>query len=190
MPKQISDAEILDAALQVIIEQGYTGATTRQIAAAANITELTLFRRFENKKKLVLAAIQQEVEKFTNEQIGYTGDLVADLAHVVDFYQELVAKRGRLLPVLLAELPRQPELWEALEGPKGLVVVIMQIVHRYQAEGQLVQLPPVNLVAGLLGPIMLAGIALHMLESVPAPRVDPREHVLRFLRGYGRDVSM
>ena len=47
---RISDKQILDAALDVMAERGYTGATTRQMAAAAGINEVTLFRRFGSKK--------------------------------------------------------------------------------------------------------------------------------------------
>src|SRR5574341_2489090 len=44
--------ELLQAALKVVSEKGYLGATTREIAREAGVTELTLFRHFGSKKKL------------------------------------------------------------------------------------------------------------------------------------------
>ena len=48
---------ILAAAAQIFAEQGYIRATTRAIAAAAGVNEVTLFRHFGSKKNLAQAAI-------------------------------------------------------------------------------------------------------------------------------------
>ena len=46
MPKVIEDDQIFRAVIQTISERGYAGATTRQIADAAQISEVTLFLLF------------------------------------------------------------------------------------------------------------------------------------------------
>lgn len=43
---------LLEATLELISEKGYLGATTREIARMAGVTELTLFRHFGTKEKL------------------------------------------------------------------------------------------------------------------------------------------
>lgn len=43
---------LLHATLKLISEKGYLGATTREIASEAGVTELTLFRHFGSKEKL------------------------------------------------------------------------------------------------------------------------------------------
>ena len=43
---------LLESTLKLISEKGYLGATTREIALAAGVTELTLFRQFGSKEKL------------------------------------------------------------------------------------------------------------------------------------------
>jgi AcrR family transcriptional regulator len=43
---------LLEATLKLISEKGYLGATTREIALEAGVTELTLFRNFGSKEKL------------------------------------------------------------------------------------------------------------------------------------------
>ncbi len=183
MPKVISDDQILDAALNVMVEQGYTGATTRQIAAAADINEVTLFRRFGNKKKLIAAAVEQEAANFVAAGIEYTGDLEADLLRVAQFYRNLVQKRGHVLPVLLAEVPRQPELLEVMQTPLMLVGKIAMIIRRYQEEGKLVAEPPFHAVASLMAPILLTGFADSISPELVGGPIDPQEHVERFLCG-------
>jgi AcrR family transcriptional regulator len=51
--KQSNTKELLlQASLKLISEKGYIGATTREIANEAGVTELTLFRHFGSKERL------------------------------------------------------------------------------------------------------------------------------------------
>ena len=51
--KQLKTKErLLKATLKLVSEKGYLGATTREIAHEAGVTELTLFRHFGSKEKL------------------------------------------------------------------------------------------------------------------------------------------
>jgi AcrR family transcriptional regulator len=49
---------LLEAALKVYAEAGMRGATTRRIAAAAKVNEVTLFRHFRTKRELMRAALE------------------------------------------------------------------------------------------------------------------------------------
>lgn len=44
--------------MTLIIEKGYSGATTKNITALAGVNECTIFRRFREKKEIVLAALE------------------------------------------------------------------------------------------------------------------------------------
>jgi AcrR family transcriptional regulator len=48
-----TEQKILDAAVKVFSSEGYAGATTRKIAQEANVTEVTLFRKFQSKENLL-----------------------------------------------------------------------------------------------------------------------------------------
>jgi AcrR family transcriptional regulator len=52
MKKSETKELLLKATLKLISEKGYLGATTREIAQEAGVTELTLFRHFGSKEKL------------------------------------------------------------------------------------------------------------------------------------------
>jgi AcrR family transcriptional regulator len=51
-------ARILDAAARVYAEYGFRGATTRRIASAAGVNEVTLFRTFGSKERLIDEAVR------------------------------------------------------------------------------------------------------------------------------------
>ena len=64
-----TEQKILDAALKVFSENGYTGARTRIIAEKSGFTEMTLFRKFETKENLfnkVLTVNKQRVMEDVN----------------------------------------------------------------------------------------------------------------------------
>ncbi len=48
-----TEQKILDAATRVFASEGYAGATTRRIAQEANVTEVTLFRKFQSKENML-----------------------------------------------------------------------------------------------------------------------------------------
>lgn len=52
MRKSETKRKLLDATMTLISEKGYLGATTREIARLAGVTELTLFRHFGTKERL------------------------------------------------------------------------------------------------------------------------------------------
>ena len=57
MKKSATKQRLLDATLKLISEKGYLGATTREIAQEAGVTELTLFRHFGTKERLFEALL-------------------------------------------------------------------------------------------------------------------------------------
>ncbi len=54
-----TEERLLEATFCLISEKGYLGATTREIARFAGVTELTLFRHFGSKEKLFEKVLQR-----------------------------------------------------------------------------------------------------------------------------------
>lgn len=183
MPKVISNEQILNAALDVIAQQGYAGATTREIADAAGINEVTLFRRFGNKQKLLTAAVEQEAENFAAAGVEYTGDVEVDLQRVVHFYQSLMRTHGRMIRMLLSEMPRQPELAEVMQTPLAIIGKICAIIEQYQKDGVLIEEAPMRSFTALVGPIFISGILESILPDTVGSTYSPIEHVRRYLAG-------
>lgn len=52
--------KIIDATMALIRDKGYVATTTKDIAHLAGVNECALFRKFKNKKDIVLSGIAQE----------------------------------------------------------------------------------------------------------------------------------
>jgi TetR/AcrR family transcriptional regulator len=60
MPAPHRRAQLLEAALNLFSEKGFDGATTREIAARAGVTEAIIFRHFPTKQALYQAVLESE----------------------------------------------------------------------------------------------------------------------------------
>lgn len=84
--------KIMDATMTLIIEKGYSGATTKEIARFAGVNESTIFRRFGEKKEIVTAAM--ELPKWnpglSEEDFIYQGNLEEDLLAFSTIYMKKV----------------------------------------------------------------------------------------------------
>ena len=154
MPKQISDTLVYEATIETLIARGYAGATTKLIAEAAGINEVTLFRKYGNKAQLVAAAVGHEGEQLAEEAIAYTGDPQADLLRVARSYLHSAEKHSQLFPLIMSEMARYPELSETLQGPFAVVMQIGELIKRYQDEDKLHREHPLHAVGALLGPVI------------------------------------
>ncbi|MEM7112689.1 MAG: TetR/AcrR family transcriptional regulator [Chloroflexota bacterium] len=179
----ISDEQILQAVADVIAERGYAGATTKQIAAKAGINEVTLFRRFGNKKNLMRSMVQHEAVRLGGMNLSYSGDLEADLTSIVHVYQQLMLRRGEVLLMLLSELRKQPDLVEVVETPQAQARRIGMILARYQQEGKLVQEPPLVALSSLIGPIFMSAMLGSLEATLMQNLVKPQQLVKQFLHG-------
>lgn len=184
MPKIVEDEQVFQGVIQVMLAHGYDGATTKQMAEAADVGELTLFRRYRSKAELVKLAILAIAQRIDFESVvEESGDVYHDLVNVVRRYQNLVAEYGEFLAVLIPEMQRHPELAGALGRPMRVMRDIGRLLVRYQEAGVLRSEPALHGVAALLGPLayfaMLRGTAFE--EQIPA--IEAEQHVRRFLDG-------
>ncbi|BCJ27548.1 TetR family transcriptional regulator [Actinocatenispora sera] len=64
--KQQTRAALIAAAQRLFTEQGFDGTTTDEIAAAADVSQRTLFRYFAGKEEMALAPLAEMQEGFTD----------------------------------------------------------------------------------------------------------------------------
>lgn len=184
MAKQIDDAQVFTATVDVLLANGYAGATTKSIAEAAEINEVTLFRKYGSKAGLVRAALQHERSQMADEAVAYSGDLRADLLQIVRAYAGASQRQSGLMMLIMAEMARYPELRETLEVPFALVSRFGRIIARYQQAGRLRAGEPVLVVGALLGPVIVNTMLRSAESGLPIPPIDADRHVERFLGGY------
>ena len=182
MSEPVTDERMFDAALAVLAQRGYAGATTRRIAEAAGVNEATLFRRFGDKRQLILAAIHADIPRLTQEALTVTGDLEADLIRVVEYYSALHQHRDGLVGALLLEGARNLDVAALIAEPLGLLSRLGEIFASYQRAGQMVEEPTDFAVQALLAPLLLISL-LRRMSSAEIVLPDAKSVVQRFLSG-------
>ena len=132
--KTASREHILEAAGKLFGMLGYNGVSTREIASAAEVNEVTVYRHFPRKRDLYLAVMESELGR-----VSLRGDLLARVAQARDAREVLcctydlvsraVAKEPRLLRlVLFGSLELKPDSDELLRRHLGELV---EVVTRY-----------------------------------------------------------
>ena len=109
------DAEILDAALEVLAETGYDGMTIDMVAARAKAGKATVYRRWASKGELVIEAVAcMKQNDISAEKLPDTGTLRGDLiAMVKPRTIEDAQQKLRVMAGVMSLLGQSPELAEA-----------------------------------------------------------------------------
>ena len=183
MPKVIDEVGVFRTVIDMLVTRGYGGATTKEIAEAAGINEATLFRKYGSKVELFKRAINHLLVDAPLSRLAYTGDLEADLLAIVDAYMQTNLMYGEIIPTLLAELPRYPELKDAFTTASDNIQIIIKIIQKYQAHGLLKPEPPLTSLNALIGPIMTSQMFRRANLGLPIPDMDASAYVDSFLRG-------
>ncbi len=101
MSEELSTRDkILNAAIDLFSQNGFKGVTTKQIAEAASVNEVTLFRQFGSKKKIfeeVMEVFHFETELKTAFKKGIVWDLEQDLVYISKIYYEYMKKNKKLI---------------------------------------------------------------------------------------------
>jgi AcrR family transcriptional regulator len=184
MPKVIDETKIFSAALEILVSHGYEGATTQKIAHVAGVNEVTLFRKYGSKAGLFEKVIEHQLSDTPLNKLQYTGNLEADLVAIVETYIETNETHGEIIPILLIEMPRYPDLQGSFNTPWRNIQTILQTIQRYQEQGLLKNESPLACLSALIGPILVSQMLRHANLNLPVPEIDPQAHVDSFL--YGR----
>ncbi len=181
-------AALLRAGLELLAEKGYKGATTREIANRAEVSEVTLFRHYKSKAELLQEAVGQlspPVEEIIPTE---TDDLEAAFIYFIGNFQALIEANQGFVIRLLPELIRHPEL-RGDTGAPGFTRAFAggtAFIQRYQKAGLLrPDEPPQQMVVALIGPL-IARVLLGGAWGVLLP-LDLEALVRGFLQGRRAD---
>jgi len=97
---------ILATATELFARFGYNGVSTRDVASAAQVNEVTVYRHYPRKHDLYLAVLEAELQ-----QLRFRGDLLARIAEASDGRTALV----RAFELLTKTLMHKPEILRLLQ---------------------------------------------------------------------------
>lgn len=110
---------LIDAARIEFSDNGIECATTRGIAERAECHEVTLFRHFESKQKLLTAVVLETTNEFHKLCVNrekMTGNLCEDLKHFARVYNTTLEHCEGMARALIGEGKRHPTLAKELIG--------------------------------------------------------------------------
>ena len=185
--------DLLAAAARVYAEAGYRGATTRRIALAAGVNEITLFRHFGSKDALLREALSRTQDRPAAELPEDPKDPAAELlawagSHITDL-------RGRqaLIRTCMGEFAEHPGLFAPENsGPVRAARSLAQYLRRLRQRGLAqAEFEPRAAAALLIGTLFADAMGREIMPDLYANEPDHalREYVTLFLRGIGVNVK-
>lgn len=172
-----ADRAILTATIDLLADEGYSGVTMEGVACRAGVGKATVYRRWHSKSDLVVDAMSACREQRTPP--ADTGSLRADLLVFVQGFTDHLrtSDAGRVMPALVAELARNPELATAFR--EGFVqprrARVLDAVRRGVERGEVradvdPELVADGVVALLLHRFLVTGMEID--DGAPARVVD------------------
>ena len=178
-------AKLRNAAVELIAERGFRGATTKLIAERAGVNEVTLFRHFGNKYGLVLAAFRYSTKDINQVVSEPSGDLEGDLVRLARAYTTLtMSNRGavtRLIPEMHHNEIVKNSFGKLFDKAANDVIGLFEY---YVKLGELKKDNATNLAMAFLGPMLTRVFLSHLLEDDSS--FDIERYVQDYL--YGRSA--
>lgn len=125
-----TQSKILNAAMTLIMEKGYSATTTKDIAKRAEVNECTIFRKFKGKKEIVAAAMSlpEWNPGLKESDFSYTGDLEKDLCSFAEVYSKKVTPKMVKISLGL----RSPDLFDVTkEGIRKIPDTFKNVLVNY-----------------------------------------------------------
>jgi AcrR family transcriptional regulator len=101
-----TEERILTTAATLFAQYGYNGASTREIAAAADVNEVTIYRHYPRKRDLYLAVLGRELQR-----VQLRGELLARLAGAQNGRDALACT----FELIATTLQQEPQLLRLLQ---------------------------------------------------------------------------
>jgi AcrR family transcriptional regulator len=184
LEKETKQRIILGAA-QIFNQKGYEGATTREIAQAAGVNEVTLFRHYGSKKNLFLVMISQRsplrsVRKALENRV--TRDYRQDLLTIGNQYLTTMLKQRKGILMSLCAAEQLPEMREVIaQMPAQLRQVLGKRLQQHMISGSAREMDPQMAAQAFFGMFFAFAISQGLLEAIPATQIPPKAVVEQFV---------
>lgn len=175
---------ILAAAAQVFAEKGYARATTRGLANAAGVNEVTLFRHFGSKQGLFAAIVETYAAPALNAAIAtqLTGDYHHDLCIMGAEVLRALLESGSPMRMMLCEAEHFPEVRQVLaQNPRQLRQALAGYLRRQMAQGRVRSLHAEAAAQAFWGMFFAYTVSLWLVDEPLNPALSPEELVAQFV---------
>jgi AcrR family transcriptional regulator len=145
--------KIVQAAVDIFAEKGYSASSTSEIAQKAGVAEGTIFRHYKTKKELLLSIVAPMMTKLVAPfaMKDFNKILEAEYKEMEDFLRavirnrlEFARKNFPVIKILLHEIPFQAELKAQFKEIIAIKVLekITKVMIHFQRDGKIIDIPP------------------------------------------------
>jgi AcrR family transcriptional regulator len=171
--------EILAAAAGVFAQHGFRGSTTRRIADAAGVNEITIFRQFGSKEALL-----REAMRFMTQSVGLTTlpespvDPKTELTGWSESFIQHLRLRSSIIRKTMSEIEERPDMSECAsyvprQASNDLCLYLTALQRQEIAT---VPFDPKTAAAMLMGAIFADAMGRDMMPDVyPQPAANAAE---------------
>lgn len=132
--------KILSSTVDLMSEKGYKAVTIKEIAAAASVSEMTVFRTFGSKKAILDAIIDNylfsaPVEQIIQKNIIY--ELETDLLMISKLYHDVLKRNKKIYLISIMERKTMPEIHLSVHNNAlKFLKIVTEYLHNMQQKGK------------------------------------------------------
>ncbi|HWO96851.1 TetR/AcrR family transcriptional regulator [Fictibacillus gelatini] len=174
--KENTADKILSSTVDLMSEKGYKAVTIKEIAAAASVSEMTVFRTFGSKKAILEAVIDNYLYSVPIEQIiqkNLTYELETDLLMISKLYHEVLKKNKKIYLISVMERKTMPEIHLGVHNNASkFFKIVTDYLQVMQQKGKVVKGNPKNQALTIMKYNYGKFVASTLLEGIVPDVVD------------------
>jgi AcrR family transcriptional regulator len=183
--------QLLQAAARIYAEAGYRGATTRRIATAAGVNEITLFRHFGSKDALIREAIVRAgTSELPDLLPEHPRDPARELREWAGTHLTDLRERRALIRTCMGEIAEHPGIFPSDNSPTALAARALSRYLRRLREIGMAKAPfnEVAAAAMLMGALFADAMGREIMPDIY--RNDPDEALDEYIRLFLRAIGV
>ena len=185
--KEARPGELLDAALDLFVEKGFSAARVDEVAARAGVSKGTLFLYFESKEDLFKAVVRENIANqfptWQEEFVAFQGSSADMLRYALLSWWERIGKTraSGITKLVMSEAQNFPEIAQFYQEEviKPGNAMIRRILERGVISGEFRQLDLEQAVHIIVAPMIFLMMWKHSMGACAASAkiVDPEQFI-------------
>jgi AcrR family transcriptional regulator len=184
-PDPTAENKILQAAWEVFLEKGFSGARMQEIADRAGINKALLHYYFRNKQTLFGAVFETSAGKFfprMREILNSDEPLIQKIESFIDSYLEMLIQNPKVPGFIISEMNRNPDMIAAFilvhDNRPDPGKFFLQ-VQEESAAGRIRPIHPAHLMLNIMSACIFPFIGKTMFRTITGITESAYDEILR-----------